>query len=69
MGDIEINYCDICHKQTQIQRKYYHYDIDCECCGGNHFEIIKHCKNCKPKPPHRISAIMTPIEEKNNDIV
>ena len=69
MGEIEVGYCDICHKQAQVQRKYYHYDVNCECCGNNHFEIVKYCENCKPKPPHRISVIMTPIEEDSYDII
>lgn len=62
--DIEMGYCDICHKYEQLQRKYYYYDIDCECCGGqHHFEIVKYCKNCAPKPPKRILAIVNPISE------
>ena len=24
MGDIEVDYCDICHKKKQIKRKYYY---------------------------------------------
>ena len=64
MGDIEIDYCDICHEKTQINRKYYHYPINCECCGGTtHFEIVRYCNNCTPKPPHWIKAIVTPIGE------
>lgn len=63
MGDIEMGYCDICHKRAELQRKYYNYPINCECCGGQyHFEIVKYCKDCKPIPPHRISAIVKPIE-------
>ena len=61
-GEIEVGYCDICRKKTQVQRKYYHYDIDCECCGGNHFEIVRYCKDCKPHPPKYISAIVIPKE-------
>ena len=61
--DIEMDYCDICHQKKQVQRKYYHYPVNCECCGGQyHFEIVKYCKDCKPTPPHRISAIVKPIE-------
>ena len=61
MSDIEIDYCDVCHKKTQVQRQYYYYDIDCECCGGNHFQIIRYCKDCKPEPPLWISAQVKPI--------
>lgn len=63
MDEFEDGYCDICHKKGQITRDYYYYDINCECCGGDlHFEIVRHCQNCKPKPPKRISAIVKPIE-------
>lgn len=61
-GEIEIDYCDICHKKTQVQRKYYHYNVACECCGTNHFEIVRYCKDCVPRPPHRISAIVLPYD-------
>ena len=68
MSDIEIDYCDICHEKTQINRKYYHYPINCECCGGTtHFEIVRYCNNCTPKPPHWIKAIVTPIGELRNE--
>lgn len=65
-SEIEIDYCDICHKKKQVQRKYYHYGIRCECCGSphGHFEIVKYCADCKPVPPDRISAKMKPIEIK-----
>ena len=62
--DIEMGYCDICHKYKQLQRKYYNYNINCECCGGQyHFEIVKYCEDCTPKPPKRILAIVDPISE------
>ena len=60
--DIEKDYCDICHKYTTVSRRYYHYKLDCECCGGEHFEIVKYCKRCRPRPPHRISAIVKPYD-------
>ncbi len=61
--DIEMGYCDICHKYGQLQRKYYDYTINCNCCGGQyHFEIVKYCSNCKPKPPEWIRAEVSPIE-------
>lgn len=63
MNEIEIDYCDICHKKTQVFRKYYYYDIDCECCGKKHFEIIRYCKDCKPEPPKYTTVILHPIEE------
>ena len=64
MGEIEIDYCDICHEKKQIERKYYHYPVNCECCGGQyHFEIVRHCFDCEPKPPKWIRAAVKPIEK------
>jgi len=64
MSEVEIDYCDICHKKKQIQRKYYYYDINCECCGGpQHFEIVKYCTECKPVPHHWITAIVIPTSK------
>ena len=63
--DIEVDYCDICHKQKQVQRKYYHYGIDCLCCGSpqGHFEIVRYCEDCEPVPPKYIQAEMRPLNE------
>lgn len=39
--EIEIGTCSMCGKEhTQVNRKYYRYDIPCECCIGEHFEIV-----------------------------
>lgn len=63
MGEIEIDYCDMCHQKKEVERTYYYYPIDCECCGGKyHFEIIKHCRECEPRPPKWIRAQVIPIE-------
>ena len=63
MGDIEMDYCDICYQYKQVNRKYYHYPFNCKCCGGQyHFEIVKYCNDCKPKPPKWIKAQLRPIE-------
>lgn len=62
MNENEYGTCDICGKEGVLNRKYYHYPIDCECCGGTtHFEIVRYCQNCTPVPPYRISVITTPI--------
>ena len=61
-AEIEIGYCDICHQKKQLQRKYYHYNIACECCGTTHFEVVKYCDECTPHPPHRINAIVLPYD-------
>ena len=65
MGDIEIDYCDICHKKEQVQRKYYYYDINCECCGSKygHFEIVRYCEDCTPVPPSHVTVEMEPYKE------
>lgn len=62
--------CDCCGKQNMIlTRKYFHYDVKCDCCGGAaknyHFEIVDHCSDCTPRAPSRIRITldnMTPIE-------
>lgn len=62
--DIETGTCFNCKSEGQILRKYYYYLIPCDCCNSkndNHFEIVKHCITCKPKPPVRISLIIDPI--------
>lgn len=67
MNAIELGTCDICSlNAVSLQRKYYHYNIDCECCNGDtHFEIVRYCKNCTPKPPYRISAVVETCKEKS----
>ena len=55
--------CDICGEYRQVNRKYYYYPINCECCDGTtHFEIVRYCKNCTPVPPRWITMIAKPIE-------
>ena len=69
MCDSEFGKCDICGKEAPLSRKYYHYDIDCECCHSiinsknHHFELVRHCKNCEPKPPKWIRLVKKPIDE------
>ena len=37
----EIGTCSICGKEhVPVNRKYYRYNIPCECCIGKHFEIV-----------------------------
>jgi hypothetical protein len=43
--------CEICGKETFLERTYFRYEIKCECHSPNHFELIRHCKNCVPKEP------------------
>jgi len=63
-GDIEHGICDVCGEEGNLQRKYYHYDVDCKCCGGDtHFEIVKYCDECNPEPPARINPLIDPKPE------
>lgn len=63
-GDIETSTCDVCWEcEVQVFRQYYHYNVDCECCVGNHFEIVRYCANCKPAPPNKITASVICKEE------
>lgn len=59
-GEIEWGKCDICGKENALHRKYYYYDIQCECCSPTHFELIRHCKLCasKVKPPREIKVVL-----------
>lgn len=59
-GEIEVGKCSICGKEKQLHRRYYHYDIPCECHGEQHFEIIFYCNDCvnDVKPPREIRVIL-----------
>jgi hypothetical protein len=51
-GESEMGKCDICKKDDVIlERKYYEYDIKCECHRPNHVECVKYCKDCTPVEP------------------
>jgi len=63
MSDVEYGKCDICGNDNILSRKYYYYDIKCDCCNSkddNHFEIVKYCNKCKPKPPQKITVYIQP---------
>jgi hypothetical protein len=62
-GDIEYGACEVCYKEAPLSRKYYHYDIKCECHSPKHFEIVRHCKDCTPKEPKT-----TKIRYKTSDL-
>jgi len=51
-GEIEVGRCDVCGKnKIKLCRRYYRYDIKCECHSPCHFEIVWHCENCVPQEP------------------
>jgi len=63
MGDVEYGKCDICGNDSSLSRKYYYYDIKCDCCNSkddNHFEYVSYCDKCEPKPPQKISVYIQP---------
>lgn len=62
-GEQENGTCPYCNIHLPLNRKYYKYDIKCDCCNSkedDHFEIILHCNTCKPTPPKRIIVSMQP---------
>ena len=66
-GNVELGTCDVCHKQTTVNRKYYYYNIPCNCCNSKndeHFEIVYYCSECTPKPPNKISVSFEPLSER-----
>lgn len=66
-GEVEVGTCDICKTESvPLNRKYYYYDIECECCNSiedDHFEIVRHCGKCEPKPPSKVTCVLSPIED------
>ncbi len=69
MGVLEIDYCSICKQISEISRTYYHFPIACECCGPTHFELVRHCENCRPEIPRvaevhiSTAKLLDPIHE------
>lgn len=71
MSDIEKSVCDICGNVKEVNRKYYEYSIPCDCCNRKedyHFEIVRYCSECTPKPPGRISVVLQPVSQHFNYI-
>jgi hypothetical protein len=62
--DFELGVCDICKTEANVSRTYYYYDIKCDCCNTKddpHFEVVRTCIDCDPKPPLSLRVIMEPI--------
>ena len=58
-GEVEYGNCDICNIQNTLNRKYYYYDIHCECCSNDdHFEIVRYCNYCNPKLPSVVNVVI-----------
>jgi hypothetical protein len=61
-GAAEYTTCSLCNLERIVSRKYYHYDIPCDCCNGElHFEIIRYCDVCEASPPKTVTVTMEPI--------
>lgn len=63
-GSIEVGDCSICGKKdvVGINRKYFHYDIKCDCHSPKHSEMVYHCNDCIPIPPKTTIVHIKPID-------
>ena len=57
-GSCEFGKCDMCKKETHLERTYFRYNIKCECHSPYHFELIIHCKDCIPCEPTNTNIIL-----------
>ena len=57
-GDVELGTCEICGEECPLQRKYWYYDIKCECHSPRHFEMVRHCNKCTPIEPDTITVTL-----------
>ena len=71
MGGIEFGKCEICGKETSLERTYFYYPIHCECCGSKdkdgqkrHFEIVHHCKDCPAPMPKELHPLIKALDGK-----
>lgn len=63
-GSCEVGTCDICEVSgVMLSRQYYNYDIKCDCCSPNHFEIVHYCNTCTPKAPENTIVWIKPKEK------
>lgn len=63
MGETELGKCEICGKETILERTYFYYPIHCECCGSKdengqsqHFVLVTHCSKCVPSIPEKFTV-------------
>lgn len=50
-SEFEYGKCEVCGEEGVLERTYFEYPIKCECHSPNHFEIVRHHKDCIPKEP------------------
>jgi hypothetical protein len=62
MGEQEFGRCPICGEDKPLIRKYYYYNIKCDCCSPTHFELRYHCKDCKPQKPFTVRVVYNNLE-------
>lgn len=62
MGEVEHGKCDICKTDSTLGRKYYYYNIKCDCHSPRHFELVTYCSKCAPTPPERTTVLIKPEE-------
>ena len=60
-GEMEYGTCEVCGKKAPLSRKYRRFDnIDCECHGPHHFDMMRVCKDCEDEakfPSHTTLSI------------
>lgn len=64
-GGIEFGKCEVCGEEKQLRRTTFYYDIKCECHSPQHFELRRHCNNCKPKEPEETRVLLKTEALKN----
>ena len=75
MGDIEFGCCEVCGKETVLERTLFIYDVRCDCCGcvreGRpcHFEIVRHCSDCPAPMPVKISPLIKAMDGKSRKAI
>ena len=57
-GSIEYGKCEVCGKEAELQRTYWHYNIKCQCHSPSHFEFKRHCSNCIPVEPKETRILL-----------
>lgn len=65
--DSEYGFCEICGHEAKLERTYFYYPVQCECCeilGENktHYEVVKHCEKCIPELPKEIHPSIKNID-------
>lgn len=47
----EYGKCEVCGKEASLGRTYWYYPVKCDCHTPTHFELVRHCNECKPVEP------------------